>query len=420
MTVEVLLMNRTAVAMAADSAVTITSDQPPYHITQTGISKAFVLDGTSGSGLMIFANAEFCGCPWDTVIEHCRRNGLGGQPTLAATASLFLSQINSLCDSDLIASGDGVIPFRIFVFQTVADFHRGVEQITGARPTLTPAEAFEEALADLAHEVSNEPAWVDDAVSFVPRERIGQETPRLKAIIDENLEPIINLSVDALFGEGTVSQEIRARLGAIAREGLLTNWMPNGARYTGVVIAGFGADEISPAYIEMHVMGLIGDLLKYRIADAARVGRDNPVIVRSFAQNGAVDRFLYGADEEFTAEAFRRVVILSLTEMERVRRAAEHKGDAEFWGEIDRAVMHSAYLGLYSTRLAWREAIEDSFGQKVRAASVGPLGDLAGQLLSLPITESEMVGNTSVARPFSVLRLSRAGAVLTHPTEPGR
>jgi hypothetical protein len=80
--------------------------------------------------------------------------------------------------------------------------------------------------------------------------------------------------------------------------------------------------------------------------------------------------------------------------------------------------MQSALLGLHSTRLSWREAIEASFDQKVRTASVGPLGDLAGQLLTLPLTESEMMGNMTVARPFSILRLSKAGAVLSHPTEP--
>ena len=156
------------------------------------------------------------------------------------------------------------------------------------------------------------------------------------------------------------------------------------------------------------------------LSSAARVGRDNPGVVRSFAQNGAVDRFLYGADEEFTGEAFRRVSILTMGEIERLRTDAGKSGDADFWGEVDRAVMQSALLGLYSTRLSWREAIEASFDQKVRTASVGPLGDLAGQLLSLPLIESEMMGNMTVARPFSILRLSKAGATLTHPTEPGR
>jgi hypothetical protein len=418
-TVEVLLMNRTAVAMAADSAVTISSDQPPYQITQTGISKAFILDAASASGLMIFSAAEFCGCPWDTVIEHCRRRGLGGQATLAETANLFVNQLTSLCDSDLVETGEGGRALRMFVFHTIADFHRSVEQISGARPSLKTAEAHEEALAQLIHDVSLEPAWVDGAVAYVERDRIGMETPRLKRVIDEHLEPILDLSIDALFGAGAISKELRQRLAALIREGLLTTWMPTGAGYTGVVIAGFGADEISPAYIELHIGALIGDLLKYRVADAARVGRETPVVVRSFAQNGAIDRFLYGADEEFTAEAFRRVAILTMTEVERVRLAHDQKADSELWSEIDRAVMHSALLGLHSTRTSWREEIENRFDQKVRTASVGPLGDLAGQLLSLPVTESEMLGNATVARPFSVLRLSKAGAVLTHPRDPG-
>ena len=418
MTVEVLLMNRTAVAMAADSAVTITSDQPPYQISQTGIVKTFVLDARTPSGMMIFSSAEFCGCPWSTVVDHMRSQGLGGEATLADTVSSFMARLNALCDSDLVEAGGGVMTFRIFAVQAIADFWRSVDQIGGARPSLTPEQVMVEALEQLEHEVGKEAAWVDGELSYVDRERIGTETPRLKAIIDGNLDNIVGLALDAFFEGQVIGPEVRQRLAAAVRTGLITSWMPSGARYTGIVIAGFGADEVSPAYIELHVMGLIGDLLKYRVADAERVGRDNPVVVRSFAQNGAVDRFLYGADEEFTAEAFRRVAILTMGEIERLKTAAGKTGDAEFWGDVDRGVMQSALLGLHSTRLSWREAIEASFDQKVRTASVGPLGDLAGQLLSLPLTESEMMGNMTVARPFSILRLSKAGAVLTHPTEP--
>ena len=420
MTVEVLLMNRTAVAMAADSAVTITSDQPPYQISQAGIVKTFVLDGRTPSGMMIFSSAEFCGCPWSTVVDHMRGQGLGGEPTLADTVAGFMARLNALCNSDLVEAGEGVMTFRIFAVQTVADFQRLAAQIADARPSLATEAILDEALGQLEHEVGQEAAWVEGKLTYVPRERIGEETRRLKAIIDDNLDPIIELAVSALFDGLEIKPAQRLRLAGAIRTGLLTTWMPSGARYTGVVIAGFGADEVSPAYIELHVMGLIGDLLKYRIGDAARVGRDNPVVVRSFAQNGAVDRFLYGADEEFTAEAFRRVSILTMGEVERLRTDAGKAGDADFWGEVDRAVMQSALLGLYSTRLSWREAIEASFDQKVRTASVGPLGNLAGQLLSLPLIESEMMGNMTVARPFSILRLSKAGAVLSHPTEPGR
>lgn len=420
MTVEVLLMNRTAVAMAADSAVTITSDQPPYQISQAGVVKTFVLNARTPSGMMIFSSAEFCGCPWSTVVDRLRADGLGGEATLADTVSSFMSRLNALCDSDLVEAGEGVMTFRIFAVQAISDFRRTVDKIAGAHPSLSADHVLSEALDQLEHEVGQEAAWLDGDLTYAPRERIGTETPRLKAIIDGNLDNIVGLALDAFFEGQVIGPDIRVRLASAVREGLLTNWMPTGARYTGVVIAGFGAEEVSPAYIELHVMGLIGDLLKYRIGDAARVGRDNPVVVRSFAQNGAVDRFLYGADEEFTAEAFRRVAILTMGEIERLKTAANKTGDADFWGEVDQAVMQSALLGLYSTRLSWREAIEASFDQKVRTASVGPLGDLAGQLLSLPLTESEMMGNMTVARPFSILRLSKAGAVLTHPTEPGR
>ena len=149
------------------------------------------------------------------------------------------------------------------------------------------------------------------------------------------------------------------------------------------------------------------------------MGPDNPVIIRSFAQNGAVDRFLYGADEEFVGSALRRTYAYAKFGI--ADAAAQAKLDpvaaAELWNLVDEAIFRASLFGLWAARDAWRDEIEASFDQKVRTASVEPLGALAAQLLGLPLLESDMIGNATVSRPFSILRLSKAGAALTSQTE---
>jgi hypothetical protein len=119
------------------------------------VVKTFVLDGRTPTGMMIFSAAEFGGCPWSTVVDHMRSAGLGGEATLADTVASFMARLNALCDSDMVEAGDGVMTFRIFAVQAVADFWRTVDKITDAHPSMTPEAVLVEALSQLEHEVGS-------------------------------------------------------------------------------------------------------------------------------------------------------------------------------------------------------------------------------------------------------------------------
>ena len=77
MTAEVAIMNRTAVALAADSAVTIGGGQNVPKIYNT-VNKLFMLSKYHPVGIMVYGNAEFMRIPWETVIKMYR-NHLGAR-----------------------------------------------------------------------------------------------------------------------------------------------------------------------------------------------------------------------------------------------------------------------------------------------------------------------------------------------------
>lgn len=68
MTAEIAIMNKTAVALAADSAVTIGG-----KIYNTA-NKLFALSKYHPIGIMIYGNAELTGVPWETLIKIFRDN----------------------------------------------------------------------------------------------------------------------------------------------------------------------------------------------------------------------------------------------------------------------------------------------------------------------------------------------------------
>jgi len=71
MTTEIAIMNRTAVALAADSAVTIqTGDgQKVYN----SVNKLFTLSKYHPIGIMIYGSAELMRVPWETIIKVYRK-----------------------------------------------------------------------------------------------------------------------------------------------------------------------------------------------------------------------------------------------------------------------------------------------------------------------------------------------------------
>jgi hypothetical protein len=80
MTAEIAVMNKSAVALAADSAVTIGTH--PHIKVYNGINKLFALSKLSPVGVMVYGQAEFMGVPWEPKIKLCRRH-LGKQTSSA-------------------------------------------------------------------------------------------------------------------------------------------------------------------------------------------------------------------------------------------------------------------------------------------------------------------------------------------------
>src|SRR5437867_11969353 len=71
MTAEIAIMNKSAVALAADSAVTIGSERG-QKIFNT-VNKLFTLSKHHPVAVMIYGSAEIMQVPWETIIKVCRK-----------------------------------------------------------------------------------------------------------------------------------------------------------------------------------------------------------------------------------------------------------------------------------------------------------------------------------------------------------
>ena len=79
MTAEVVIMNRSAIALAADSAVTIGlgRDRKIYNT----VNKLFMLSKYHPVGVMLYGNAALMGVPWEVIVKLYRHK-LGSRLTI--------------------------------------------------------------------------------------------------------------------------------------------------------------------------------------------------------------------------------------------------------------------------------------------------------------------------------------------------
>ena len=72
MTAEIIVVNKNAIAMAADSAVTVGNPFGTPKIYNT-VNKLFNLSKDALVAIMVYGNAEFLGLPWEIIVKSYRR-----------------------------------------------------------------------------------------------------------------------------------------------------------------------------------------------------------------------------------------------------------------------------------------------------------------------------------------------------------
>ncbi len=124
MTAEIVVMNRQAVALAADSAVTIES-QGGQKVWQSA-TKIFGLSKRHSIGFMTYGLAEFMRIPWETVIK-LYRDQLGSQPlpTVEDYTETFVAFIRG--NRDLFSNDEQELFFRGIIYSFYREIVAAVE-----------------------------------------------------------------------------------------------------------------------------------------------------------------------------------------------------------------------------------------------------------------------------------------------------
>lgn len=295
MTAEVAILNRESVAMATDSAVSI-SDAHGQKVFSSA-NKIFALTKHAPIGIMIYGSAGFMQVPWETIVKIYRKElSTDRFDTVKKYGDDFI---------DFIEKRMQLIPENIqkeyatFMINSYFDIIR--------RHILdTIRSKFEESEKQLDNEdISNiiSPIIKYHRDVWKGGSPINDNISSRKASIKQKFSNSIKDIKKRVFEKLPINASQSRMLGDIASYLFLT--FPDGVVQTGtsgVVIAGFGEKEYFPALYSFEVEGLLDNLLKYRIVHNHSISFDQPSLIIPFAQKEMVQSFIEGVNPNYQSE----------------------------------------------------------------------------------------------------------------------
>jgi hypothetical protein len=288
MTSEIAVMNQRAVALAADSAVTLIDGGTV--VVRNEQRKLFNLIEGKPVGLMFFGLADLMGHPWEHLIEHYQKKvqsqGLATVRDYATGFTSMLDGLDAFFPKDryrdeyrrLLAGA-----FR-YIFQ-LAQFFRDTADPNG--PQVSDAQLLETAIDRIWRDYQfRENGSPRANLSCFPKD-FGQT---VASQYGEAADELIAYGF-APFG---LSKQTTQKLKDIGVFCVIKDLFLEDV--AGLVFAGFGSEERYPAVVTWLVSGIIGGYAKRMEASSDTIDGEVRSKIRVFADSEVTNAFIRGID----------------------------------------------------------------------------------------------------------------------------
>jgi hypothetical protein len=291
MTAEIAILNRVAATLAADSAMTVTgrSEQKVYN----SIDKIFELSGYDPIGMMIYNTLDFMGVPLDVLIREFRTSKrCTSVPDISDIAKSFFDFLAVDVGASEEAQEQHVEQTAIDLIEALAnEYDQKFTKFVSANPKgppkgFDPSKITEEVINGLLKPLRR--AKADSSFADISPEDIR-----------DRYYKSINKAID--YGILPHAKAFRAELlefvATFFHRDILS---PN---LTGLVIAGFGANDRFPQLHPFEIDGIVADRLKKRANTPTKIDRTRVFAeILPFAQRDMADSFLFGIAPEIEHE----------------------------------------------------------------------------------------------------------------------
>jgi hypothetical protein len=288
MTAEIAIMNKEAIALASDSAVTMIGESGQKIFTSA--NKLFSLSKYHPIGLMVYGSAFFMGVPWETIIKVYRKK-LGRKKfnALKEYASDFIKFLNN---------GNPLFPAseqEAYLHNFIDDYFNFIKDTITKKVHSKIDEKGEITDQEIKQIVSD--IIKDDHDSWRKAESIPSIPKRFNKSIIDKYEKDIDKRIRQIFEKLPISKNNANQLKEIAVwlfSKFRKDLYKEGA--SGVVIAGFGEKDFFPSLNSFYLEGIFNNKLKYKEYLSGEINFKTSASIIPFAQSEMVATFMEGVD----------------------------------------------------------------------------------------------------------------------------
>ena len=279
MTAEIGILNKNGVVLASDSAVTL-SDGKNSKVFNSA-RKLFTLSKEHSVGIMIYGNASFMEVPWEVILNEFKQTI--GKGVLDNTAQYvdelirFLinfkhTQVEDLLINYIVRSARSILDNIAYQSQETADLRAS----NGETITL---DSFNKILLDNINNFSLEISKIEIEHHF---EFFEAELNLLKSIVEDFFKTFPHT-------DGEVDVIAKSLYKAI-----FTGY--DSSNVTGLVIAGYGKEEIFPSIRQVELYGIFSQRLIWKVINESEINHNKTCHIIPFAQSEMVETIMNGID----------------------------------------------------------------------------------------------------------------------------
>lgn len=291
MTAEIAILNKEAVALAADSAMTagIGGGRKVF----TTANKVFMLSPGKPVGVMVHNNAQFIGVPWETIIyEMGKKIPADGFKTLNEYVRLFLSHFEK--ESYLFPKEEQKRYFVEYIYYCCLMTNKVIvgrvdKELQKRRPL------SERSIQILVSKVIKDE--LNDWIGLKEHEKDSSIKLDMSEEIAKYYRSSIQEVLNAVFQKIPMSKNTKKNIFEILK--CYISFGQNERLNTGVVIAGFGEREAFPSLKSFRFEGLFNGKLRYSKEANTVIGKKVQAGILAFAQREMVARFMEGVDPDY-------------------------------------------------------------------------------------------------------------------------
>ncbi|MCW6661897.1 hypothetical protein NHG28_06605 [Aerococcaceae bacterium NML201209] len=277
MTAEIGILNKNGAVLAADSAVTM-SDGVNSKVFNTA-KKIFTLSPKHSIGVMIFGNAEIMGVPWEIIIKEFRVFAQGIEfNDFEDCVSEFM---NFLKNFEYLSRKD------VYVSYLKSEMYQYVQYISYKvnQELQLISQQGSDVNPDIFHELTIK--YLQELIEKLLEADCNQE------FVNQNLDVILT-PISEIFRD--VAEKVD--MGLVAQSifnGILTGALDNSL--TGVVLAGYGKNDIFPSLRQFSIFGLLdGEIIGRSVHSIKIDSTNNEASLVPFAQSEMVSTIMNGID----------------------------------------------------------------------------------------------------------------------------